>query len=241
MSYVKSKKNLDIAILSGRSEQHLVEFTGLRVHAAVVQPLVALVDDAAKAGFDLAVASAFRSFERQCVIWNEKATGRRQLLAADESILDSSRLSPEELMFAILRWSALPGFSRHHWGTDIDVYDRSAIPEGYRLRLTLEETVGGGPLAPFHLWLDDYLKSHDGFFRPYTRPWGGISPEPWHLSYGPVAAEFQQAQDPQILKALIASIDIALKDAILRHFDEIFERFVWIPWELYPSSCRPPC
>ena len=33
---------------------------------------------------------------------------------------------------AILLWSALPGASRHHWGTDFDVFDRAAVPPDYR-------------------------------------------------------------------------------------------------------------
>ena len=30
-----------------------------------------------------------------------------------------------------------------------------------------------------------------GFFRPYTTDRGGVAPEPWHLSYAPVAARAQ--------------------------------------------------
>lgn len=240
MSYHVPKKFLDEFTLSGRSEHHLADFMGNAVHASLCKPLGELVRNAAAEGFDLAVASAFRSFDRQCRIWNDKAAGRRPVLADDESILDTTQLTPEELLFAILRWSALPGASRHHWGTDVDVYDRKGTQNGYQLRLTFDETIGSGPFAALHAWLDEYLlyKETD-FFRPYTRPWGGVAPEPWHLSYAPLAVEFQQALEPSVLRALIASADLALKAEILIHFDAIYERFVWVPWSLYPQIWRP--
>ena len=39
-------------------------------------------------------------------------------------------------------------------------------------------------------WLDELIASSDceGFFRPYDRDRGGVSEEPWHLSYEPVAS-----------------------------------------------------
>ena len=38
-------------------------------------------------------------------------------------------------MVGILEWSALPGASRHHWGSEFDVFDLAALPEGYRVQL----------------------------------------------------------------------------------------------------------
>ena len=231
---------MDTITLSGRTEWHLAEFDGRQIHRDLVAPLAQLVADASRAGFDLAVASAFRSFERQCLIWNDKATGKRPVLADNGSSLDVTQLSSEQLLFAILRWSALPGASRHHWGTDIDVYDRRALPPGYQVRLTLDETVGSGIFAGLHAWLDEYLvNAETGFFRPYRRLLGGVAPEPWHLSYAPQAKEFQSALEPGALRDLISESNIALKAQILKHFDEIYARFVWVPWHLYPQSYRP--
>ena len=36
---------------------------------------------------------------------------------------------------AILRWSAVPGASRHHWGTEIDFFDPDVLPAGKKLML----------------------------------------------------------------------------------------------------------
>jgi len=36
-------------------------------------------------------------------------------------------LRASEKIASILRWSALPGTSRHHWGTDLDIIDAKAL------------------------------------------------------------------------------------------------------------------
>ncbi|MCB9651596.1 MAG: M15 family metallopeptidase [Deltaproteobacteria bacterium] len=74
---------------------------------------------------------------------------------------------------AILNWSALPGGSRHHWGTEMDVVDLAAVPPDYRVRLLPDEVAPGGPFHPLHQWLDENLERF-GFFRPYARLQGGM-------------------------------------------------------------------
>jgi hypothetical protein len=93
--------------------------------------------------------------------------------------LDIEQLTKHELVYAILRWSALPGASRHHWGTDIDVYDENARPSGYEIELTPEEVDAGGMFAPLHEWLDQRLAAGagHGFFRPYDQDRQGVAPE----------------------------------------------------------------
>ena len=93
-----------------------------------------------------------------------------------------------------MRWSALPGASRHHWGTDIDVFDQAAMPEGYQLKLTTDEYTGQGLFAPLCTWLQDYLAKEDSpeFFLPYAEDRGGVAVEPWHLSYRPIATLYEK-------------------------------------------------
>ena len=55
-----------------------------------------------------------------------------------------AQLSPAERIEAILRWSALPGASRHHWGTDLDLIDAHAIQPGGHQRAKGEIGVGRG-------------------------------------------------------------------------------------------------
>ncbi len=194
----------------------------------MVAPFLRLKDGARNAGFDLQILSGFRSFEDQLSIWNRKASG--QLAVPDSAAvpLDIQSLSGRELVFAILRWSALPGASRHHWGTDLDIYDGAALPEGYEIKLIPEEVDAGGMFGPLHEWLDQRIAAAgvSGFFRPYDQDRQGVAPERWHLSYAPLASRFQQRLTPDILREAIQKAAIELKDVVLQDFEEIYHRFV---------------
>lgn len=219
--------------LIGQTDRHLCspvqgEPIGSRVHRDVVRPFIRLRHAARKEGFDLRVLSGFRSFDDQLSIWNRKATGRLAVLDDAAVPLDIAQLDERELAFAILRWSALPGASRHHWGTDLDVYDAAARPEGYEIELIPEEVNPGGMFGPLHEWLDQRIAAglSFGFFRPYDEDRGGVAPERWHLSYAPVAGEYLKRLTSENLRTAIALAPIALKDVVLQHLDEIYERFV---------------
>ena len=223
---------IDADLLCGIDNRELVDVPSPRcqLHRTVVKPLLELCDAARNAGFDLQVASSYRGFDRQLHIWNCKACGQRPVLDTAGQPLDIARLSERELVFAILRWSALPGASRHHWGTDLDVYDRSLIGEDYVVQLTVAETCGEGPFAAFHVWLSKELeKNNRGFYRPYAIDSGGVSPEPWHLSYAPLANSYAQQLTETVLREHIMASDILLKQTILDNLAEIYQRFVCIP------------
>jgi LAS superfamily LD-carboxypeptidase LdcB len=208
------------------------------LHRDVVAPFLELRAAAAEQGFALTVASGYRDFDRQLHIWNAKARGQRPVLDGAGQPLDITALEPWALVQAILRWSALPGASRHHWGTDLDVYDSHAVASDYRVQLVASEVYGDGPFVPLHDWLDQRINSGSaaGFFRPYQDDRGGIAPERWHLSYAPLAAGFQQALDKNSLQEIITAQPIELQDTIVSHMDEIYQRFVHVPQALYPSN-----
>ena len=214
--------------LTGLTREHLGQvFDGLWLHREAIEPFLRLREAAAGAGIDLAVASGYRDFQRQLTIWNRKATGEQPVLSPDGSReLDVSALSAEELLFAILRWSALPGTSRHHWGSDMDIWDAGAVGADYQLQLTPSEYAETGPFARLGAWLAGGNPDQYGFCRPYPMDSGGVSPEPWHISYRPVADRYGRAFDPAALAQRLADTDIELKAAILDNFDEIIRRFV---------------
>lgn len=215
--------------LFGVNDVNFVNYSApvIKVHPQLIPPLLLLVQQAAEAGFDLRVASGFRSFERQLSIWNNKASGARPVLDKNEHPVDMQALSDDEKVFAILCWSALPGASRHHWGTDIDVYDASRMPADYQLQLTLDETQGEGCCAEFHLWLTQALEqTSQGFYRPYIAGVGSISPEPWHLSYTPLASLRAAQLTEAALRKQLQTADIALKDSILKHLSTIFNHYI---------------
>lgn len=221
-------KKIPSDLLFGRSEAHLAPLgpTKIPLHHEVITPFQKLQAAAHKEGFDLQIASGFRSYDRQLAIWNRKATGQQPLLDAQSQPLDLSRLTPSSIVHAILRWSALPGTSRHHWGTDFDVFDAKALPPGYTLQLIPAEVASEGMFGPLHDWLDGVLGSF-GFFRPYSKDRGGVSPERWHLSYAPLALPFLQSYDLNRFDELLASSpDLALLDTVRAEKVALFTRYL---------------
>lgn len=203
------------------------DYFKLSLHPDVIEPLQNLSSAAAREGFVFAVASGYRNFSRQLAIWNQKALGMRLVLDSFGNPIDMQLLTDDKKLWAILRWSALPGSSRHHWGTDVDVYDRSKIDENYQLKLTLDETEASGPFAEFHLWLTEKLQGKDcPFFRPYAVDRGGVAPEPWHLSYAPLAKIYSAEFSVDLLREQLMQTDIQLKQSIMNNLDEIFARFI---------------
>lgn len=224
---------MNAAVLVGQADLHLCTLAdagplGARLHVEALAPFLSLREAAAAAGFDLRIHSAFRSFQQQLSIWNRKATGERAVLDSNAQPIDIRTLSPHELALAILRWSALPGASRHHWGTDIDVFDAATTPEGYEIQLVPAEVEGSGMHAPLHDWLDQRIAAGTafGFHRPYDADRGGVAPERWHLSYAPVATRYLRALTPALLRETVANADMHLKSVVLEQLDEIHRRFV---------------
>ena len=213
----------------GRGDTHVEPVQGgIQLHPAVLPAWETLVRAAAKEGFKLSLASGFRGFERQLSIWNNKLRGLRPVLDDNGDPVDLNQLAELQRVKAVMRWSALPGASRHHWGTDMDIYDAGAVAGDYSLQLIPEEYRGSGPFAPLLNWLREYLKLPEApeFFFPYTRDTGGVKPEPWHLSYAPVARQFQPYWSLAEFGRQLQSTEIECKAVILEHLDELYEGFI---------------
>lgn len=220
----------EMDVVLGQTTTHLVALgDSVFLHHQVLPAFKRLQALARHRGMDLAVASGYRGFERQRMIWNAKARGERPVLDDSGEPLDLGALSDVERLYAILRWSALPGASRHHWGTDMDVWDRAAVPANYRLQLTPWEYGPEGPFAALGDWLDSEEVAGCGFFRPYREDRGGIAPEPWHLSYRPVARQFSHCLSRDLLATVLRHHPVDLAEVVLDHLDDIFERFVHCP------------
>lgn len=206
------------------------------MHQSVLKPWLELVDAAQAAGFSPRIVSGYRDFNRQLNIWNNKASGQRILLNDDGQVLDVNQLSLAELVQALMRFSAIPGASRHHWGSDIDIYDAAAVPDDYEVQLTPQEVSGNGVFSAFHNWLDRYLESshNPGFFRPYQIDTGGVAPERWHLSFAPVARHYQQRLNQQGLLAVLTLHQPALLEYLQTHMSQLWQSHIWVDWNLYP-------
>jgi len=212
--------------LTGRSREHIVDIDSPRcaVHREVVVPLRQMRQAAALAGIDLVPVSGFRDFDRQLAIWNAKCRGERVLLDRDGQPLDALSLSAEQRVSMILHWSALPGASRHHWGTEIDVIDAAALPEDPS-RLMVEDYADGGIYAALNRWLDRNAAQF-GFYRPYASDRGGVQPEPWHLSYAPVSGPALAAMSLTLLRETLTEAGIDAPEVVAQRLPEIYQRYV---------------
>lgn len=219
---------MDSLCLLGLHDSHLVELNepGHRLQAEAKEAFMAMQASAANAGFQLMPASSFRSFERQLAIWNGKFLGTRPLLDANSQPLDTLSLSELERIHAILHWSALPGTSRHHWGTDVDVYDPSLLPEGHSLKLEPWEYEEGGYFYALSQWLTDNM-AHFGFYLPFAQKnSSGVAIEPWHLSYRPLSASCARQLTVTLIAETLKMQQISGKAHILKQLDSIFVRFI---------------
>lgn len=213
--------------LTGRARTHIVEIESPRcaLHFEAVASFLAMHDAARVEGIDLQAISSYRDFDRQLLLWNRKWRGERPLYARDGTVLEHARLSEAGLLEAILSWSALPGGSRHHWGSDIDVIDAAASPEGYQVQLLPGEYAADGVFARLTTWLDRHM-TRFGFFRPFGSDRGGAGVEPWHLSYAPVANEALAALSPSMLRDALLQSDLLGKQVVLERLPEIHARFI---------------
>ena len=138
--------------------------------------------EAAKNGFKIKAVSSYRNYDHQSRIWENKYKK-----------FTASGMSPTKAIDKIIQYSTIPGTSRHHWGTDIDIVDGSVKPPKGGLLLA-KNFEPGGPYYKFKLWMDEYANSFD-FHLVYTNAKNrkGFKYEPWHYSYAPISKPMLQA------------------------------------------------
>lgn len=199
--------------------------TTLQLERQSAAAFVKMRQAARQDGIELAVVSAYRSFERQATIWNGKMSGLRAVYDKKQQQLDIHQLTGFAKLDAVLLYSALPGASRHHWGTDMDVFDAAAVDSNYQLQLLEAEYHTGGPFEKLALWLGRYAGDF-GFFKPYQQYKGGVAAEPWHLSYQPLSETYLHQFELPMLQQCIKQSSLLEKTLIEQYLSEIFQRFV---------------
>jgi LAS superfamily LD-carboxypeptidase LdcB len=153
--------------------EHMASNKSMYCHRETFDAYLAMRDSALRDGITLTIVSATRNFDRQLQIWNRKW----QNTQGNDSIKIRS----------IMRYSSMPGTSRHHWGTDLDFI--SVEPEDW--------THGEG--LRIYNWL--CLNAHKfGFFQPYTADPArtGYAEERWHWSYAPLSKPYLEAYRQKI-------------------------------------------
>lgn len=107
-------------------------------------------------------------------------------------------LSDDDKQREILQASSAPGISRHHWGSDVDLF--STEPVDWR---------AGGQFADEYSWLQRNAATF-GFLQSFTaasEAAGGYIEERWHWSYYPLAQallEFARAHQTELETVLHA-------------------------------------
>tara|TARA_R110000868_G_scaffold30589_6_gene112957 strand:+ start:2715 stop:3452 length:738 start_codon:yes stop_codon:yes gene_type:complete len=132
-------------------------------------------------GVDLKIVSSYRSFDRQQLIFERKF----------QKYTDAG-MEPLAAINKIIEYSTIPGTSRHHWGTDIDVIDGYKKVDGDVLVPSKYEE--GEPFADFKKWMDENSEKF-GFYLVYTDDpkRRGFKYEPWHYSYAPISVPMLEA------------------------------------------------
>lgn len=149
---------------------------GINLRKEAYDAFIEMRTAALKDGINIKIVSSFRSFDRQVSIFERKFI----------NYTDKEGLKPLEAIDKIIEYSTIPGTSRHHWGTDIDIVEGSIEVTGDVL---VPEKFGpGGPYALLKAWMDANSEKY-GYFLVYTdNPRRrGFKYEPWHYSYAPLS------------------------------------------------------
>lgn len=180
----------------GVSDAHVVNIDKIfKAHKDAIKAFLALKDKLKTKGFSLDIASAFRDFARQEFIFDSKYNGTRAVFNKANEKLDLSSMKPLNRVESICIFSAIPGFSRHHFGSEFDIYSKDLIPQGQSLQLSAFEYLENGYFHDLYCSLKEIIGDFD-FYLPYGQD-GDIKMgfEPWHISYRPVALKFIEAFD----------------------------------------------
>lgn len=160
-------------------EDHYADKSGMYLQKEVYAAFEGMHKAAAEVGISLQIRSATRNFDYQKGIWERKWTGMTLLEDKHNAMLKFPE--PRERAKQILRFSAMPGSSRHHWGTEIDLnaFDNAWFATGEGLKL--------------YTWLQNNAGKY-GFCQPYTAKGEnrltGYEEEKWHWSYLPLSKRY---------------------------------------------------
>lgn len=151
---------------------------GYKLREAAYLSFKKMQAEALKSNIEIGAVSSYRSFSHQKRIWERKFNSNK-----------SNGLSTTENIKKIIEYSTIPGTSRHHWGTDIDIYQTNVKqPRGLLLESNFHNN---GAFCKLKEWMDIHAKDF-GFHLVYTNLPNrkGFKYEPWHYSYKPLSSQY---------------------------------------------------
>lgn len=154
---------------------------GFKLRKEAYESFLKMKSEAKKEGINIQVVSSYRNFDHQNRIWTRKY-----------SKFTKQGLTPKNALNKIIEYSTIPGTSRHHWATDIDIIDGNSKQPKHVLNE--EHFHGNGPFCKLKEWMDKHSESF-GFYLVYTNNANrnGFKYEPWHYSYKPLSKGFLKA------------------------------------------------
>ena len=204
-------QEINTEILIGMDDSRIVSDTIL-LEKKTYSAFIKMKDAAEKDGIIIKLVSGFRDFYRQQLIWNNKYKK-----FTNEFSLDGPTAIKE-----IIRFSTIPGTSRHHWGTEIDIIDKNF--ENEKDLLISKKYEEGGIFNSLKKWMDKNSKRF-GFYIVYdddsNRP--GFEYEPWHYTYKPVSDLYQREFLKLNLKSIISKTKVEGKEFIN---DEFIKKYI---------------
>lgn len=204
-------QEINTEILIGMDDSRIVS-DSILLEKETYSAFIKMKDAAEKDGIIIKLVSGFRDFYRQQLIWNNKYKK-----FTNEFSLDGPTAIKE-----IVRFSTIPGTSRHHWGTEIDIIDKNF--ENEKDLLISKKYEEGGIFNSLKKWMDKNSKRF-GFYIVYdddsNRP--GFEYEPWHYTYKPVSDLFQREFLKLNLKSIISKTKVEGKEFIN---DEFIKKYI---------------
>lgn len=215
--------------LTGKTQKHVVwnDYLGSYLHPNTLEPFLKLKKAAQKESIQIKIVSCFRSYEKQLAIWNRKLLGKSPVYNKNFQTISIPTLKEEDALYTLLTWIALPGASRHHWGTEFDIIDAAALSPNDKFYLLPNEFSENGIFSRLGKWLKKNSSQY-GFYFPYDEnSKGGIHHEPWHISHKETSTSFARLMQLDILKTCISEAEIMLKDLIIEKIETIFATYVY--------------
>ncbi|MDC3110165.1 M15 family metallopeptidase [Flavobacteriales bacterium] len=204
-------QEINTEILIGMDDSRIVSDT-IHLEKETYSAFIKMKDAAEKDGIIIKLVSGFRDFYRQQMIWNNKYKK-----FTNEFSLDGPTAIKE-----IIRFSTIPGTSRHHWGTEIDIIDKNF--ENEKNLLISKKYEEGGIFNSLKKWMDKNSKRF-GFYIVYdddsNRP--GFEYEPWHYTYKPISDLYQREFLKLNLKSIISKTKVEGKEFIN---DEFIKKYI---------------
>ena len=205
LAFQNSSQSISYAELIGKGNPEVFG-NGYKLRQEANAAFLEMSKDALKSDINLKIVSSYRNFDHQNRIWDRKYK---------QNI--NNGLSAQQSIKKIIEYSTIPGTSRHHWATDIDIIDGNVAQPSHVLNP--KHFGGAGCFSKFKSWMDANA-TRFGFYLVYTNETNrkGFKYEPWHYSYKPLSKGYLQAYQKLDLRDIIISEQLTG----CNHFSEAF-------------------